>query len=224
MPLLSAEQLAAYLEIEDATNIFDRYFQIAYALANDSLCNAITAYDDATNVSAIVENGTTVVFPRWFTDVSSIFGPTGVELSYNVEYEVGDVDPATGLTAPSYTNHATLTTPLPDGTVVTVKGSSGFQDMPGTLRNLICSIIKALHDRDTGADAETSKSIEDVSASRTDNRSMNTPLANALQTNQAILSKWSLCRYGNLLQGVLGYPRPMFHPPYWANTADYMAR
>lgn len=172
----------------DLEALMTRYFPVALQQLNDATCNAIQTRETGRTLSSMVsDDGTTVRLPAWYSNIDTV-RIDGAEQSWSASYDTGDINPQTGLMDDAYTNKITLHEPRPEGTTVTITGSTGFIDLPGSIKTLIANLIVNLANRDNGTDLVTSKKIEDVSETINDRKASQSPLANLSDT------------YGSLLQ------------------------
>lgn len=167
-------------------------------------------------VGIVVGDGRHVALLAWYSDVTNVQTTDGVNLDYQVNYDMGD-----GWTPETkYTNRITIAGRLNVGTVVTVTGTHGFTKLPAPLSSVLAAVIEADQNVLDQTDRITSKSIEDVSVSyATVNE---TAIERALTPYRSLISQWSLCRNGTQTGGILSMPRKHHNLPWWLNAQDYM--
>lgn len=167
-------------------------------------------------VGIIVGDGQHVALLEWYSDVTNVQTPDGVNLDFHVNYDMGD-----GWTPETkYTNCITITERLNVGTVVTVTGTHGFAKLPAPLSSVLAAIIEADQNILDQTDRITSKSIEDVSVGYA--TITGTAMERALTPYQSLISQWSLCRNGGQTGGILSMPRKHHQLPWWLNAQDYV--
>ena len=167
-------------------------------------------------VGIVVGDGRHVALLAWYSEVSNVQTTDGVNLDFQVTYDIGD-----GWTPETkYTNCLTIAERLTAGTAVTVTGTHGFAKLPAPLSSILAAVIEADQNILEQTDRITSKSIEDVSVSYA--TSNETAMERALTPYRSLISQWSLCRNGGDSGGILSMPRKHHNLPWWLNAQDYM--
>ena len=181
-------------------------------LAN-MLCMNTLDIDMTGKTGVVGDDGKTLHFPSWYSEIWSIKTMDGTPLSYKIDYNNDD-----GLTpSTKYANIATLTSAYPAGTKAIISGRHGFERLPKPLTNILAAIIQADQSMADQTDRITSKSIEDVSVTYA--TSTQTTLEHALTPYRALLNQWSLCHATNN-GGLLSMPTPHHDLPWWMNEQD----
>ncbi len=204
----------------DLEALMTRYFRVALQQLNDATCNAIQCRETGRTLSSMVsDDGTTVLLPAWYSNIDTV-RIDGIDQNWSTSYDTGDINPQTGLMSDAYTRKIALHEPRPEGTTVTITGSTGFVDLPDSIKTLISNLIVNLANRDTGTDLVTNKKIEDVSETINDRKARQSPLANLSDTYGALMQQWSLCEYGHALEGLLSMPQRCRAIPWYVSEAD----
>lgn len=221
MSYFSASDISRYAVVTgDPTDLMTRYSAAALAQINDATCNAIQHQKTGRTLTSMVsDDGITVRLPAWYSNITTV-RVNGTEQSWSTSYDTGDIDHETGLMTDAYTRLLTLHEAYPEGTSVTITGDTGFASLPGSIKTLIANMIVNIANRDTGTDLVTSKKIEDVSETINDRKSRQSPLANLSDTYGALLQKWSLCEYGQAVEGLLSMPERRRALPWYVSEAD----
>lgn len=167
-------------------------------------------------VGIVVGDGRHVALLAWYSEVTNVQTTDGVNLDYQVNYDMGD-----GWTPETkYANCLTITERLTAGTAVTVTGTHGFAKLPAPLSSVLAAIIEADQNVLDRTDIITSKSIEDVSVGYA--TITETAMERALTPYQSLISQWSLCRNEVQTGGILSMPRKHHNLPWWLNVQDYV--
>jgi hypothetical protein len=184
-------------------------------LANMLCMNDLS--QSTTNLTGIVsDDGTHVLIPAWYSEVTDVKSTYGNSLEYTIEYTQSD-----GLTPETkYAKTLTLTTPYLPGMALTITGTHGFAKLPKPLSGILTAIIQADQSIIDKTDSITSKKIEDVSVSYATNNQ--TTLEHAITPYKALLDTWKLCPTNTDTGGNLSMPTPHQELPWWANTQDYL--
>lgn len=215
--LLTAQEVNDYLGREDGDKLLEQYFSEAVDTFNRLTCGAFSP-DLVIDAAGLVgDDGKTVRLPNWFRDINSVSDEIGASLEYKFTATVSDTL-ANGDMSQSYGKTLILEKQKTPGTVVTVNGYSGFEEVPPSIKHCLCALMKSSADRVSGEDAIKSKSIEDVNVS-TDTKSGESPVQIALDTHQGVIDKWSLCQDKYNL-GDLAYPDKLPSYPYFASPAE----
>lgn len=194
---------------------YDTWKDAALADLANMLC---TSLDQSTvDMTGIVgDDGTHVLLPSWYSEVTDVKSTYGTSLDYTIEYTKPD-----GLTPETkYANSLTLTTPYLPGMAVTITGTHGFHQLPKPLTGILAAIIQADQSMADKTDSITSKHIEDVSVTYA--TSTQTTLEHALTPYKALLDTWKLCPTNPDTGGYLSMPTPHHAQPWWVNTQDYL--
>ena len=181
------------------------------------LCGAMVTAKTGDGEGIVQADGLTVELDAWYLSVFNV--------TYDGKYEeftftptTGDIEYVTGMTLSPHGHTLTLKNKLEPGTVVTVAGQSGFDQIPESLQAMLASMIRGLEDSSTGADRITSKSIEDVSVSY--QRDTATPvLKKSAESFASVIDMWALCDKP-LGVGRLAMPRTLPQVPYWLGDGD----
>lgn len=167
-------------------------------------------------VGIIVGDGRHVALLAWYSEVSNVQTTDGVNLDFQVTYDMSD-----GWTPETkYTNCITIAERLTVGTAITVTGTHGFAKLPAPLSSVLAAVIEADQNVLDQTDIITSKSIEDVSVGYA--TITETAMERALTPYRSLISQWSLCRNGGDSGGILSMPRKHHNLPWWLNPQDYM--
>lgn len=167
-------------------------------------------------VGIVVGDGRHVALLAWYSEVTNVQTTDGVNLDYQVNYDMGD-----GWTPETkYANCLTITERLTAGTAVTVTGTHGFDKLPAPLSSVLAAIIEADKNVLDQTDIITSKSIEDVSVGYSTVNE--TAMERALTPYRSLISQWSLCQNGVQTGGILSMPRKHHNLPWWLNAQDYV--
>lgn len=195
---------------------YSRWKDAALADLANIICQKTLTQLTDDYVGIVVGDGRHVALLEWYSDVTNVQTTDGVNLDYQVNYDMGD-----GWTPETkYTNCITITERLNVGTVVTVTGTHGFAKLPAPLSSVLAAIIEADQNILEQTDRITSKSIEDVSVSYA--TSNETAMERALTPYRSLISQWSLCRNGGDSGGILSMPRKHHQLPWWLNPQDYV--
>lgn len=167
-------------------------------------------------VGIVVGDGRHVALLAWYSEVTNVQTTDGVNLDYQVNYDMGD-----GWTPETkYANCLTIMERLTAGTAITVTGTHGFDKLPAPLSSVLAAIIEADQNVLDQTDIITSKSIEDVSVGYSTVNE--TAMERALTPYRSLINQWSLCQNGVQTGGILSMPRKHHNLPWWLNAQDYM--
>lgn len=167
-------------------------------------------------VGIVVGDGRHVALLAWYSEVSNVQTTDGVNLDFQVTYDMSD-----GWTPETkYANCLTIAQRLTAGTAVTVTGTHGFAKLPAPLSSVLAAVIEADQNVLDQTDRITSKSIEDVSVGYA--TITETAMERALTPYRSLISQWSLCRNGGDSGGILSMPRKHHNLPWWLNAQDYV--
>lgn len=167
-------------------------------------------------VGIVVGDGRHVALLAWYSEVTNVQTTDGVNLDYQVNYDMGD-----GWTPETkYANCLTIAERLTAGTAITVTGTHGFDKLPAPLSSVLAAIIEADKNVLDQTDIITSKSIEDVSVGYSTVNE--TAMERALTPYQSLISQWSLCRNEVQTGSILSMPRKRHNLPWWLNAQDYV--
>lgn len=195
---------------------YARWKDAALADLANILCQKALSQLTDDYVGIVVGDGHHVALLAWYSEVSNVQTTDGVNLDYQVNYDMGD-----GWTPETkYANCLTITERLTAGTAVTVTGTHGFDKLPAPLSSVLAAIIEADQNVLDQTDIITSKSIEDVSVSYA--TITETAMERALTPYRSLISQWSLCRNGGDSGGILSMPRKHHNLPWWLNAQDYV--
>lgn len=204
----------------DSADSIAQYYPIAVAKLNALTCNALTDRSTSDTTGIVDGDGMTVRLSAWFTSVTQIATSSGKVIdkslwSFNPNVTSDNLNDEDN---EQFGNIIKLSTEYNTGEVFTVSGEHGFQPLPEELKNVLMALMSAYQNRADGTDQITSKSIEDVSVSQ-DSRSAETPESIALETNQPLVDKWSLC-VDKYHIGTLSYPSKRWEPPYYIGSEE----
>lgn len=195
---------------------YSRWKDAALADLANIICQKTLSQITDDYVGIVVGDGHHVALPAWYSEVSNVQTTDGVNLDYQVTYDMGD-----GWTPETkYTNRITITERLTAGTAVTVTGTHGFAKLPAPLSSVLTAIIEADQNVLDRTDIITSKSIEDVSVDYA--TITETAMERALTPYQSLISQWSLCRNEVQTGGILSMPRKHHNLPWWLNAQDHV--
>lgn len=201
------------IKTQVGTDIYDRWKDAALADLANMLCMNTLDMDMTGKTGVVGDDGTTLYFPSWYSEVWSIKTTDGTPLNYKINYNRDDgLNPST-----KYANIATLTNAYPAGTQAIISGRHGFERLPKPLTGILAAIIQADQSMADQTDRITSKSIEDVSVTYA--TSTQTTLEHALTPYLALLNQWSL-RPATNTGGILSMPTPHHDLPWWMNEQD----
>lgn len=201
-------------QVGDAT--YARWKDAALADLANILCQKALSQLTDDYVGIVVGDGRHVALLAWYSEVTNVQTTDGVNLDYQVNYDMGD-----GWTPETkYANCLTITERLTAGTAVTVTGTHGFDKLPAPLSSVLAAIIEADQNVLDQTDIITSKSIEDVSVSYSTVNE--TAMERALTPYRSLISQWSLCQNGGQTGGILSMPRKHHNLPWWLNPQDYV--
>lgn len=188
------------------------------ALADLTSMLCMSQLDETTDTMTglVSDDGKHVILPSWYSEVTNVKTTNDTSLDYTIEYTKPDgLNPET-----KYANSLTLTTPYLPGMAVAITGTHGFNQLPAPLTAILTAIIQADQSMTDRTDSITSKKIEDVSVSYSDNGQ--TTLEHAITPYKALLDTWKLCRSNPDTGGPLSMPTPHHDLPWWINTQDYL--
>lgn len=195
---------------------YARWKDAALADLANIICQKTISQITDDYVGIIVGDGQHVALLAWYSEVSNVQTTDGVNLDFQVTYDMSD-----GWTPETkYANCLTIAERLNVGTAVTVTGTHGFAKLPAPLSSVLAAIIEADQNVLDQTDRITSKSIEDVSVSYA--TSNETAMERALTPYQSLINQWSLCRNGTQTGGILSMPRKHHNLPWWLNAQDYV--
>lgn len=201
------------IQTQVGTDTYNRWKDAALADLTNMLCIGSLDVDLTGKTGVVGDDGETLYFPSWYSEIWSIKTMDGTPLDYKITYNKDD-----GLTpSTKYANIATLTRAYPAGTKAIISGRHGFERLPKPLTNILAAIIQADQSMADQTDRVTSKSIEDVSVSYA--TSTQTALERALAPYLSLLDQWSLCHATNS-SGLLSMPTPHHDLPWWMNEQD----
>lgn len=205
-------------------SVINQVGEAAYSLWKDAaladlaniICQKTLSQLTDDYVGIVVGDGRHVALLAWYSEVSNVQTTDGVNLNYQVNYDMGD-----GWTPETkYANCLTITERLTAGTAVTVTGTHGFDKLPAPLSSVLAAIIEADQNVLDQTDIIMSKSIEDVSVSYSTVNE--TAMERALTPYRSLISQWSLCQNGGQTGGILSMPRKYHNLPWWLNPQDYV--
>lgn len=195
---------------------YSRWKDAALADLANILCQKALSQLTDDYVGIIVGDGRHVALLAWYSEVTNVQTTDGVNLDFQVTYDMGD-----GWTPETkYTNCITIAERLTVGTAITVTGTHGFAKLPAPLSSVLAAVIEADQNVLDRTDIITSKSIEDVSVGYA--TITETAMERALTPYQSLISKWSLCRNEVQTGSILSMPRKHHQLPWWLNAQDYM--
>nr|UVX95748.1 MAG: Protein of unknown function (DUF3199) [Bacteriophage sp.] len=201
------------IKTQVGTDTYNRWKDAALADLSNMLCMNTLDMGMTGKTGVVGDDGTTLYFPSWYSEIWSIKTTDGTPLDYKIDDNEADgLNPST-----KYANIATLTNAYPAGTQAIISGRHGFERLPKPLTSILAAIIQADQSMADQTDRITSKSIEDVSVTYT--TSTQTTLEHALTPYLALLNQWSLCHATNN-GGLLSMPTPHHDLPWWINTQD----
>lgn len=186
----------------------------ALADLTNMLCMATLDIAVTGKTGVVGDDGSTLYFPSWYSEVWSVKTIDGTPFNYKIDYNKDDgLNPST-----KYANIATLASTYPAGTKAIISGRHGFERLPKPLTGILAAIIQADQSMADQTDRITSKSIEDVSV--TYSTSTQTTLERALTPYKALIDSWSLCPIRPDTGGILSMPTPHHDLPWWMNEQD----
>lgn len=201
------------IQTQVGTDTYNRWKDAALADLANMLCMKTLDVDLTGKTGVVGDDGKTLYFQSWYSEIWSIKTMDGTPISYRISYDKNDgLNPST-----EYTNIATLTSTYPAGTKAIVSGKHGFERLPKPLTNILAAIIQADQSMADQTDRITSKSIEDVSVSYA--TPTQTTLEHALTPYLSLINQWSLCHAANS-DGILSMPTPHHDLPWWMNEQD----
>lgn len=201
------------IKTQVGTDTYNRWEDAALADLANMLCMDTLDITLTGKTGIVGDDGKTLYFPSWYSEIWSIKTMDGTPLNYKIEYNKND-----GLNPPTkYANIATLTSTYPAGTKAIISGRHGFERLPKPLTNILAAIIQADQSIADQTDRITSKSIEDVNVTYA--TSTQTTLEHALTPYKALLDQWSLCHAANP-GSLLSMPTPHHDQPWWMNEQD----
>lgn len=187
----------------------------ALADLSDMLCINALSQSTTDMTGTVSDDGTHVLLPSWYSEVTDVKSTYGTSLEYTIEYTQSD-----GLTPETkYAKTLTLSTPYLPGMAVTVTGTHGFNRLPAPLTGILTAIIQADQTMADRTDSITSKKIEDVSVTYA--TGTQTTLEHAITPYKALLATWKLCPVDPDDGGLLSMPTPHHDLPWWVNKQDY---
>lgn len=195
---------------------YARWKDAALADLSNILCQKNLSQLTDDYVGIVVGDGRHVALLAWYSEVSNVKTTDGVNLDFQVTYDMSD-----GWTPETkYANCIIITERLTAGTAVTVTGTHGFAKLPAPLSSVLAAVIEADQNVLDKTDIITSKSIEDVSVGYA--TITETAMERALTPYQSLISQWSLCRNEVQTGSILSMPRKHHQLPWWLNAQDYM--
>lgn len=201
------------IQTQVGTDAYNRWKDAALADLTNMLCMETLNVDLTGKTGVVGDDGKTLYFPSWYSEIWSIKTIDNTPLNYKITYDKDDgLNPST-----KYANIATLASAYPAGTKAIISGRHGFERLPKPLANILAAIIQADQSMADQTDRITSKSIEDVSVTYA--TSTQTTLERALTPYLSLLNQWSFCHATNN-GGLLSMPTPHHDLPWWMNEQD----
>lgn len=195
------------------TATYDMWKDAALADLANMLCMHPLDQSTDTLTCLVSDDGTHVILPSWYSEVTDVKSTYGNSLDYTIQYTQSDGwDPET-----KYAKTLTLTTPYLPGMLVTVTGTHGFTRLPKPLSGILTAIIQTDQSTVDQTDRITSKKIEDVSVTYA--TSTQTAFEHALTPYLSLLNQWTLC-HATTTGGTLSMPTPHHDLPWWMNEQD----